>query len=77
MRTQIVAHPNRLPGGQGGRGKGREAQASASRLGAHTGMILEARPIRYRINFKNVLYFGWPNQPSSAGYNENLRWARV
>ena len=29
-------------------------------------MILEARPIRHRINFENVLYFGWPNQPSSG-----------
>ena len=28
-------------------------------------MILEARLIRNRINFENVLYFGWPNQPSS------------
>ena len=29
-------------------------------------MILEARPIRHRINFENVLYFGWPNQPPSG-----------
>ena len=29
-------------------------------------MILKARPIRHRINFENVLYFGWPNQPSSG-----------
>ena len=28
-------------------------------------VILEARPIRRRISFENVLYFGWPNQPSS------------
>ena len=29
-------------------------------------MILEARPIRRRISFVNVQYFGWPNQPSSG-----------
>ena len=29
-------------------------------------MIMEARPIRRRISFENLLYFGWPNQPSSG-----------